>query len=243
MKIILLTLSFLITVPAQAWEFEKLGTIIPFSESSKGWSYYLIILVLGLIITILVLLFWKTAVDRKLKVADASASQHKYRGEINQRLLAQAKSNAKQAALLNNKKILELKGLVKDLQISVIDLDKAHQQTLDQKQQQLVKLASELSALKGPKQNQDGCEDQNSEPRLGIKKPNKYVHFGTGAFELTEEEQELERELEDNIPLLTGYLTCFSDSDYGGHPKDDLEYTYKGFLDNADDHAYGRYKD
>ena len=99
MKIILLTLSFLMTVPVQAWEFEKLGTIIPFSESSKGWSYYLIILVLGLIITILVLLFWKTAVDRKLKVADASASQHKYWGEINQRLLAQAKSNVKQVAL------------------------------------------------------------------------------------------------------------------------------------------------
>jgi hypothetical protein len=41
MKIILLTLSFLMTVPVQAWEFEKLGTIITFAESNKGWSYYL----------------------------------------------------------------------------------------------------------------------------------------------------------------------------------------------------------
>ena len=164
-----------------------------------------IILVLGLIITILVLLFWKTAVDRKLKVADASASQHKYRGEINQRLLAQAKSNAKQVALLHNRKILELKGLVEDLHISAIDLDKAHQQTLDQKQQQLLKLASELSAFKGPKQNQDGCDDQQSILTNGVSLRydlEKWVAVGEG-----EERDSTALNLGDSIPQHKGLNT------------------------------------
>ena len=41
MKRILLILSFLMTVPAQAWEFERVGTIITFAETNNGWSYYL----------------------------------------------------------------------------------------------------------------------------------------------------------------------------------------------------------
>ena len=102
------------------------------------------ILVLGLIVTIVVLLYWKDAINSKLTIADARANEHKTQADANVRLLGQAMSKLSKPALNSDNEISKLKGLVDDLRHSAVDLDKTYQQDLYRKQQNIVRLTYEL---------------------------------------------------------------------------------------------------
>ena len=106
------------------------------------------ILVLGLIVTIVVLLYWKDAINSKLTIADARANEHKTQADANVRLLGQAMSKLSKPALNSDNEISKLKGLVDDLRHSAVDLDKTYQQDLYRKQQHIVRLTNELSVYK-----------------------------------------------------------------------------------------------
>ena len=108
------------------------------------------ILVLGLIVTIVVLLYWKDAINSKLTIADARANEHKTQADANVRLLGQAMSKLSKPALNSDNEISKLKGLVDDLRHSAVDLDKTYQQDLYRKQQHIVRLTNELSVYKNP---------------------------------------------------------------------------------------------